>query len=164
MPSYFIENENTKFPVRYYYSGSKVPELHKIKFRDRTLYGYWMDNDGYIYSTMQGYRLKKLSINYSGEYPSISLCIDNTRVSVNVHRLVCETFHKKPLAEILTTREWASIELSVRKKLLNYIQHADRYQVNHIDHDKQNFHPSNLEWVTVKENQQKYQEYRKKAA
>ena len=33
-------------------------------------------------------------------------------------------------------------------------------QVNHIDHNKENFNPKNLEWVTRKENIEKYHEDR----
>jgi len=150
--------------LRTFYYHKEVPELRKVVFRGDTICGYWMDNEGYIYSTLRGNTLRKLSVNYSNEYPGINLMIGFKKKTINLHRLVCETFHPKPLPNILTTREWASIDLTVRHKLLEYVQHADRYQVNHIDHNKENFHPSNLEWVTVKENQQKYQEHRKKVA
>ena len=79
-----------------------------------------------------------------------------------VHRLVCETYHKKPMPKELQNLNWNCVPDKERKILQDFVTHADRYQVNHIDHNHNNFHPSNLEWVTIKENQQKYQEHKLK--
>ena len=138
--------------------------LVPLVFRGEVLQDYFLDSDGNIYST-KGVSLRKLVIgNYRDEfnpYPKIGLRINGKSQTINVHRLVCETFHKKPTPEILTEEQWASLRSDVRNIILDYIEHADRWQVNHIDHDIKNFHPSNLEWVTASENQQKYQKHKR---
>jgi hypothetical protein len=65
------------------------------------------------------------------------------------------------MPNILTESEWKSLDPVIREKLLGYINSPDRYQVNHIDENKENYHPSNLEWVTIVENQQKHQKLKK---
>jgi len=139
--------------------------LKSIIFRGEVIEDYFVDDLGLIYSTKRG-SLALLSVQRGDDwnpYPKVTIKVDGARKTVSVHRLVCETFHKKPLINILTEKEWNSIDKVIRDKLLEHIQHADRYQVNHIDHDRNNFHPSNLEWVTASENQQKFQEHRKAA-
>jgi len=139
--------------------------LKSIIFRGEVIEDYFVDDLGLIYSTKRG-SLALLSVQRGDDwnpYPKVTIKVDGARKTVSVHRLVCETFHKKPLPNILTEKEWNSIDKVIRDKLLEHIQHADRYQVNHIDHDRNNFHPSNLEWVTASENQQKFQEHRKAA-
>lgn len=137
-----------------------------VVFRGEVVPGYFIDKDGNIYSDKKGY-LYQLSIGGYNDpwnpYPRVGLTIDGKSKTILVHRLVCETYHEKPLPDVLTEKEWNTIDADIRKKLIDHIQHADRYQVNHIDHDHNNYHPSNLEWVTAQENQQKYQEHKKAA-
>lgn len=134
-------------------------DLCSIVFRGKTVDGYFMDNDGNIYSNKRG-TLKKMSFYLRNGYPGIKFSINGKSQSVDVHRAVAETKIPVPLPEIegLTEEDIANTPVSV----MRYLKNPARYQVNHIDHNKENFHPSNLEWVTTHENSLKYQEYRKK--
>jgi HNH endonuclease len=143
---------------------SSLPRIPVI-YRGQVIHGYYFDEEGNIYSTKKRYvrKLTPHNKNVWCPYPKVSLSVEyGVKKTLMVHRLVCESFHEKPLPDVLTKQEWNQIPSDIRKKLLKHIQHADRYQVNHIDHDKNNYHPSNLEWVTTMENQQKYQEHKKK--
>jgi len=119
---------------------------------------YAIDKDGNIWSSRTGTQWKKLrpaGANGPSNYPRVSLRISTEKSKTFfVHRLVCEAFHKFPHPDGVSKSEWNKTPASV-KKLLN-----GTYQVNHIDHDHFNFHPSNLEWVTVKANAKKYQQHR----
>jgi hypothetical protein len=121
----------------------------------RTLHGYFVDLDGSIWSNKTG-PLKKLSTNGGHKYPNVKLYVDGDKIGGDVHRIVCETYHKFPKPNGVTKVEWANTPDSVKVLLKR------SFQVNHKDHNKQNFHPSNLEWVTVKENQDAYQRHSKK--
>jgi hypothetical protein len=139
-------------------------DTKKAMYRGKIVPDYYVDNEGYIYSTKRGY-YHQMSMNISGNtpYPYVNLVIDGKSTRVAVHTIVCETFHKKPAPNILTKKEWNSIEKDIRDKLISYLTHADRFQVNHIDHDHTNHHPSNLEWVSQRENIEKYQTFSKAA-
>ena len=139
---------------------SSLLDTKPAVYRGKIVEGYFVDNDGYIYTTKRG-TYRKLSANISGNtpYPYVSLSIDGKQTKVAVHTIVCETFHKKPLPNILSKNQWNSIDKDVRNILLEYITHADRFQVNHIDHNHKNHNPSNLEWVTQRENIEKYQKF-----
>ena len=135
-----------------------------VIYRGKVMYGYYFDDEGNIYSVKSG-KHRKLAIQRGDSwnpYPKVRIKIDGLTIkTLMVHRLVCETFHNKPLPDVLTEEEWGQIPSSVKQKLIKHMQHADRYQVNHIDHNRNNYHPSNLEWVTTSENQQKYQQHKK---
>jgi hypothetical protein len=122
---------------------------------------YFVCRNGDIWSTKRGDYLRKLSVKVSGD-PSKSLCpYPKVAISINgkshkklAHRVVCETLHKFPVPFGVTKSEWKQTPDSVKALL------RGGYQVNHIDHDVKNYHPSNLEWVTVKQNAQKREEHR----
>jgi hypothetical protein len=134
-----------------------------VVYRGEIVDDYFLDKDGNVYSTKRGYynMLSPQNGDKYNPYPKVNIRVNDCGKVLMIHRLVCETFHPKPLPDILTTEEWNQIPSEIKDKLIDHIQHADRYQVNHIDHDRYNYHPSNLEWVTVSENQQKYQEYKR---
>lgn len=139
-------------------------QLVPVVFRGQIADGYFFDNSGNIYSDKRG-SIKELAVVKGckhNPYPKIGLRLKDKKQTINIHRLVCETFHEKPLPDILTEEQWSNVPVTERNIILEYIQHADRYQVNHIDHNHKNYHPSNLEWVTASENQQKYQEHKNK--
>jgi hypothetical protein len=139
-------------------------KLRPVIFRGEIVPDYYVSVDGDIVSGKRG-DLRMLSVSEGckhNPYPKVGLSINGKSATVMVHRLVCETFHEKPMPEELRGLNWNNIPDKERKIIQEFVTHADRYQVNHIDHDHNNFHPSNLEWVTVKENQQKYQEHKLK--
>ena len=153
----YLDNINKFYPQESFtfliYQGNRVPD-------------YYVNKYGKIYSNKQS-GLNELKISKGcrhNPYPKVGLSINGKSKTLMVHRLVCETFHKKPMPEELQGLNWDVIPDKERLILQEFVTHADRYQVNHIDHNHNNFHPSNLEWVTVKENQQKYQEHKLKAA
>jgi|APGre2960657373_1045057.scaffolds.fasta_scaffold58188_2 hypothetical protein len=117
---------------------------------------YWVDEDGNIWSTKrkQPKQLSPDNGSSNSKYPGVVLMIDGIRKSIDVHRVICSTFHKFPVPNGITKKEWNLTPQSVRD-LLNTL-----FQVNHIDHNTKNHHPSNLEWVTVKQNSSKYQKHR----
>ena len=92
---------------------------------------YSVTSYGRIYSHInsglggwQGNRFRVLSKNSHGYY-AMYLCVDGTKKSLKVHRLVAEAFIPNP---------------------------HNKTDVNHIDKDKTNNSVSNLEWVTKREN------------
>lgn len=87
--------------------------------------GYYASKCGVIFSARTG-KLKKLKYKTNEDgYAVIVLCIQNKRKDISVHRCVALS--------------WLPID-------------KDRTQVNHKDGDKKNNFLSNLEWVTVTEN------------
>jgi len=115
--------------------------------------GYFVCSNGNIWSTM-GVDLRMMS-SVGKPYPKVHLSLGNGKSKTYpTHRLVCEAFHEFPTPEGVSQSEWDVTPNSV-KKILNSM-----YHVNHIDHDHWNHHPSNLEWVTFKQNAKRYQEHR----
>jgi hypothetical protein len=119
---------------------------------------YWVLPDGNILSTKQDKpkTLRPGNTKTQNNYPKVVLCSNGVSKSYYVHRIVCEAYHKFPIPAGVTKTEWEQTPESVKHLL------ARSYQVNHIDHDHNNYHPSNLEWVSVKENSSKFQSHRKK--
>lgn len=117
---------------------------------------YFVCRNGDIWSTKRGDYLRKLIAKPAGNspYPKLTLIINYKKHTKSIHRIVCETWHKFPVPYRVTKSEWNQTPASVKVLLLL------GYQVNHIDHDVENHHPSNLEWVTVKQNAKKREEHR----
>lgn len=127
-----------------------------LQINGETVSGYYIDYDGNVISTKTG-APKYRSPNISGKspYPKLEIVMNNgEKKGFGVHRLVCETFITFPVPSGVTKKEWADTPESVKQVVKR------GYFVNHIDHDKTNFHPSNLEWATSKENADKYHEHR----
>ena len=126
--------------------------------------GYFVNGYGEFISTKSGTN-KTLKVSYcdrnsTNPYPKIRFYHKGNSITRLVHRLVCETWNEIPMPEELKDINWENIPHKERTILLNYLHHCDRYQVNHIDHDIYNFRADNLEWVSAKENQRKYQKSR----
>jgi hypothetical protein len=110
---------------------------------------------GYIWSHKRNF-WQIMIPNTSGKssYPKV-VC---DKVTIPVHIAVMETLNEIPKPNGVTDKEWKITPNSVKKFC------RKGWYVNHIDHDKTNFNPSNLEWVTATQNAQAYQKFIKKAA
>lgn len=136
-------------------------EFRKAILRGEIVEDYFVDPEGNIWSIKSG-TMKKLTPHWDekNKYPRVRMDFNNKKQTILVHRVVCETFHKKPIPKIYTKEQWKRLPDDLKEPLLEYLQHADQWQVNHKDHNRINYHPDNLEWVSVRDNAQKYQEHR----
>lgn len=118
---------------------------------------YVVSFNGDLWSLKFG-KMKKKAWSISGKkkYPQTTLRIGRTDKSIDMHRLVCFSFHKPPAPAGVSKQDWDITPDSVKALL------CISYQVNHIDHVHANYHPSNLEWATVKENSQAWQSHKVK--
>lgn len=99
-------------------------EVFKSLIYDGILYQlYTISNKGNILNVKTG-KLKRATVNNG--YPNVCLSINGKIKRVNVHRLVATMFVER--------------------------KSEDHTIVNHIDENKLNYHSSNLEWVTPKQN------------
>lgn len=75
--------------------------------------------------------------------------------TIQVHVAVHETLTDIPRPANVSQSDWDSTPRSVKRSTRGI------WMVNHIDHDKLNYKPSNLEWVTAQGNAQAYQTFKK---
>jgi hypothetical protein len=132
--------------------------LIPLKFRNKIIAEYYVHaKTGDIYSSKRG-TFEKMKATYDGDtgYMKISIQSPDIPASQRVHRLVAETLIPFPCPEGITKTDWKATPQSVKQLL------CSQYRVNHIDHDKTNYHPSNLEWVTAKGNSQAYLKHKAK--
>jgi len=151
--------------------GPFVGEFQGVRYKQAVyngeiIPGYFVLEDGRVLSDKmsRGWYLKEMARNLVGTrrmpemmYPAVNCRVNDKPTSIRVHRLVCETYVEKPKPEGIKQKIWDKTHDSVKA-----LVHQNMY-VNHIDHDKSNFHPSNLEWVTCKENAEKYQAHKRAA-
>ena len=133
-------------------------------YRGEIVEGYFVLEDGRILSNKQskGRELRELSWTLRGNgdamYPSVNLYLrPNSPTSMVVHRIVAETYVPKlnnPPG--VSLQVWNDAHESIK---IAWSKMATEMCVNHIDHDKENFHPSNLEWVTTRENNEKRDQF-----
>ena len=136
-----------------------------VRYRGKIINDYWIDARGVIFSTKRYYPHKISYSFHSGNcgYPKMSVpTVDQFGFrrykTTTVHRLVCESFHEKPIPEGVSKKEWENTPDSVKRCFNDY------WEVNHKDHNTHNYHPDNLEWVSRQQNVDKYQESLKEAA
>lgn len=89
--------------------------------------GYPVDSAGNIYSKRNNTKRLTPHLNHKG-YPMVGVMVEGELKKVTVHKVVTEVF------------------LGKRPK---------GFQVDHIDNNRWNFHPSNLRYVTPSENVKK---------
>jgi hypothetical protein len=139
--------------------------MKPIIYRNKVIPGYFFDEEYNVISVKSGayvtkpIRKMKPYFNPTGKYPShqyphLNLSVNGIQKTIQIHRLVAETFLKKPAPTGITKKDWKATPESVKALVYQTLR------VNHIDHDKTNYHPSNLEWVTAQQNSVAYQEYR----
>jgi hypothetical protein len=117
---------------------------------------YYIDQNGEPWSNKSG-KLEPLTPNYSGNYPSIRPSINGVAKTKDLHRIVCESVHPFSTPKGITISDWNATPNTVKTLMRR------SFQVNHIDHDRCNYHPDNLEWTSVQQNSNAYQEFRKAA-
>jgi len=105
--------------------------------------------------SVKGDKIKDLSIPSSGDapYPKFNLSVRGKTFSPLIHRIIAEHLIPFPRPKNITKKDWDATPDTVK----SIVMHSHR--VNHIDHNKYNCHPSNLEWVTAQENTQKAVEF-----
>jgi hypothetical protein len=127
-----------------------------LQYQGKIIPDYFVGADGSIFSMKTG-KLKYMKPIVSGKmhYPKLRISMgDGTARSIAVHILVCYTYHEKPVPK--------GVDIMLWEQTPQQVKDAWPYQVNHKDHDINNFHPNNLEFVsTPLENSIKYREYLK---
>ena len=115
---------------------------------------------GRVWSKKQGgWKSRKEHVSGKSPYPKLSIQDEwGYSKSIMVHVAAHETLNPVvPTPPGVTKKEWKATPQSVKNLM------RDLWQVNHIDHNHLNFHPSNLEWVTADENVEAYQIFREAA-
>ena len=133
--------------------------MKTLRYNNEVYPDYKIDENGDIFDAVKG---RQVAINYvckskASPYARVSLRKPTGgRLTALVHIAVCDTYnrHTLPRPEGVSVQEWEQTPQSVK----NFVRFS--YQVNHIDHDQHNHHPSNLEYTTAKENQAAYQKHR----
>ena len=115
---------------------------------------YFVTPNGEIWSCKTG-KYKKMTPAYSSGYAKTQLRINGKAFPIYFHKVVCETLVPFKRPKEISKKDWDVTPESVKQHMKNL------YFVNHIDHNRANFHPSNLEWVTSQENAQAYQKHSK---
>ena len=129
----------------------KRGELRPLVFRGEVVKEYYMDSKGNVWSAKWN-KLRKLAVSFSGRYPDVKFQHKGKAMTVDIHRLVAETYHPKPMPYGITLEQFESSPRNIQLVIADYMSHL---QVNHIDHDTTNYHPNNLEWISGRENNQK---------
>jgi hypothetical protein len=124
--------------------------MKPLVYQGRKIANYFVDSDGNAWSTKRR-ESKMISTHVSGKskYPHINLYDDGFQITASLHRVVAETLIKRPRPKQFRSEIWKT--LNDAEKSLIY----QAYEVNHIDHNVTNYHPSNLEWVSRKVNIEK---------
>jgi len=116
-----------------------------------------------VYSRKRGNQWIELTPNVSGntKYPAVKFSVKGKSYTKEVHRIVAWTLQKGnplPRPNEISSAAWKKTPKEVKDLIARQL-----YEVNHIDHVHTNYHISNLEFVTRRQNVQKYHAHRKNA-
>ena len=134
----------------------KAVKLKPIVFRGVLMKDYFIE---YINSEVRIWRIwtkkrimQRISIPKNGKaaYPKMKFRLNGETISADIHRVIGENLVPFPIPKGITSKVWKATSDSI-KDLIKSL-----YFVNHIDHDKYNCDPRNLEWVTPKGNVRAY--------
>ena len=119
-----------------------IPAVHNgIQLED-----YWVNStDGTIWST-KNRNLKHIKGSNHDGYLRTKFMVNGKPCQLLLHRVVACTLIKFPPPSGVTKKDWTMTPDSVKRAMSNL------YLINHIDHDRGNYHPKNLEWVNHTEN------------
>lgn len=96
-----------------------------------------------------------------GRYPLVNLSTLGKMKTILIHVAALETIKPNPQYKrprTVSVKDWKVTPNSVKEVM------RDRYQVNHINHNRHDYSLSNLEWLTGKENIKAYQKHKKRKA
>ena len=139
--------ENGKYIVDMIWGKPVVP----LKVYDEVIDNYYMDHDGNVYSRFNC-NTKKLKPSWTTDakcsmYPHINIYGNGSKKKVRMHRLVGYTLLSFTCPENISAKDWERTPFAVKTLIFK-----NAMEINHIDEDPLNYHPSNLEWVTRKGN------------
>ena len=135
-----------KFPEKFFhykrFNMKLVPAIHNgIK-----LDGYWVHpKDGTIWSTKQNTIRLIRGSNHLG-YRRTNFMIGKEKINLLLHRIVACTLIPFSAPAGVTKKDWNITPQSIKDIIMS------QWLINHIDHNRANHHPSNLEWATHTEN------------
>jgi len=118
---------------------------------------------GDVYSKKRG-KWEKRESTVSGKnnpYPKLLLSVNGKVKTIQTHVAALETIKPNPQYKrppTVPVKDWKVTPNSVKEVM------RDRYQVNHINHNRQDYSLSNLEWTIREENIKAYQKHRKRQA
>jgi len=137
--------------IKKYEGIDTVPVIwHGEIFKD-----YYMDMSGQIYSTLRDIFGVKMIYCYNRwdprDYPKACFRIKGHGKTIKIHRLVGHTLVPYTKPSCISAENWMKTPQSVKALIFK-----DAMELNHIDCDHGNYHPSNLEWSTRTENREAY--------
>lgn len=103
----------------------QASSLGRVRSKDRVILVHRADGTVRTQHWKSIILSQTIGANGTSQYPQVSLWYHKRESKVSVHRIIAEVFVPNP---------------------------DGKPEVNHMDGDKTNPHPSNLEWVTAKEN------------
>jgi len=136
--------------------------LLPVKYNNEIIPDYYMNILGEIFD-MSKSPIRKIKYSYPDKkknpswYTRCSLRRNGKRSPILVHIVVMDTLkgHTLPRPKGVTKREWMACPTAIKEAV------RMSYQVNHINEDKHDWDPDNLEYVTARQNQQKHQELKR---
>lgn len=122
-------------------------------FKPAIVYGnktedYWVCPKTGNFWSSKGRTLKRLTVSYNNEYAQVSVSINGKKHRCHLHRIVYFSLNTGVISTPpgVTSAAWKRTPMSVKR------QFTYKYLINHIDHNKRNYNPKNLELATHKEN------------